>query len=326
MPAQPSVHTSAHSERRSLGGDFAPRQRVWLSRGLVALCLWRLEHILHHCNPLDLPLSNFLKEQIAAEEESAENLKRLDWSLHRSGDVEFSSKECDQLLSRLLPSAFIRPGEGLMDRDAALHFVEILEAERQSFFSRILDGLSDDLSGNRLKAELDRSSDRLRLVRTILLPPPQSSEPVSTHSTAEGRCTGAVDRRFWVMTVSGQVNRLRGLHRASYTVANAATLGAPTTDLWRPAVTDLLRDLAGAAGDAIRSDEPLAKRFVQEFADLRRDGTRNLEDILSVARVALAWLMGGHTRRSRLKSAMANEVAASTPGDDAPRPASGAPD
>ena len=65
-------------------------------------------------------------------------------------------------------------------------------------------------------------------------------------------------------------------------------------------MTDLLRDMAGAAGDADRSDEPLAKRFVGEFAGLRKDGTRNLEDILSAARIALAWLMGGHTRRSRL--------------------------
>ena len=55
-------------------GRSCSRQWVWLSRGLVALCQWRLEHILHHSDPLDLPLEKFLKEQIAAEEESADSL------------------------------------------------------------------------------------------------------------------------------------------------------------------------------------------------------------------------------------------------------------
>jgi hypothetical protein len=308
MPAQDQAQSSMLSERRSLGGEFAPQQRVWVSRGVVALCQCRLEYILDRCNPSDLPLANFLKEQIAAEEESADSLKRLDWALHRDGDVEFCSKECDQLLSRFLPSAFSRSGDGVMDRDAALHFVEILEAERQSFFSRILDGLSDDASGVRLRAESDRSADRLRLVRTILLPPPQTSGPSSMPPMAEGCRAAAIDRRSWAVSVSGQVNRLRELHRASHSTAIGTASGVPPADLWRPVVTDLLRDLTGAAGDADRSDEPLAKRFIREFADLRRVGTRNLEDILSVARVALAWLMGGHTRRSTLKVAAAEKV------------------
>jgi hypothetical protein len=164
---------SEHSERRSLGGDFGPLQRVWLSRGLVALCLWRLEQILRHCNPLDLPLANFLKSQIAAEEECADSLRTLDLTLHRSAHVKFSSGECNQLLSRFMPSAFNRSGEGLMDRDAALHFVEILDTERQSFFFLMSDGLSEDPPGSRLKAESEQSGNRLRLVKTILLPPPQ---------------------------------------------------------------------------------------------------------------------------------------------------------
>jgi hypothetical protein len=173
MLAQHHPRTEARSGHPSLGRDFVPLQRVWLSRGLVALCLWRLEQILQHCNPLDHPLAGFLKAQIAAEEESADSLKQLDLALHRSGPVEFCSEECDQLLSQFLPSAFNRSGEGLMDRDAALHFVEILESERQSFFFVMLDGLSEDPPGSRLKAESERSGDRLRLVRTILLPPPQ---------------------------------------------------------------------------------------------------------------------------------------------------------
>jgi len=156
-----------------LGREFAPLQRVWLSRGLVALCLWRLEQILQQCNPLDTPLTNFLKAQIAAEEESADSLKQLDLVLHRNGPVEFCSQESNQLLSRLLPSAFNRSGGGLLDREAALHFVEILEAERQSFFILMLEGLSEDPPGSRLKAESEQSGDRLRLVKTILLPPPQ---------------------------------------------------------------------------------------------------------------------------------------------------------
>jgi len=184
MSAQHCPPTGVHSESRRLGGDFLPLQRVWLSRGLVALCLWRLEQILRHCNPLDLPLADFLKAQIAAEEESALSLKQADLALHRSGREEFRSKECDQLLSRFLPSAFNRSGEGLMDRDAALHFVEILEAERQSFFFVMLDGLSNDPPGDRLKVESEHSADRLQLVRTILLPPPRSRSPGSTLSEA----------------------------------------------------------------------------------------------------------------------------------------------
>jgi hypothetical protein len=173
MLTQHHSKASEHSEHQCLGDEFGPIQRVWLSRGLVALCLWRLEQILQHCNPLDLPLAIFLKAQIAAEEESANSLKKLDLALHRSGHVEFCSEECDQLLSRFLPSAYNRSGEGLMDRDAALHFVEILETERQSFFFLMLDGLSEDPPGSRLKAESEQSGDRLRLVKTILLPPPQ---------------------------------------------------------------------------------------------------------------------------------------------------------
>lgn len=173
MLARHRSSTDVHSDRRSLGRDFVPLQRVWLSRGLVALCLWRLEQILQQCNPLDHPLTGFLKARIAAEEDSADSLKQLDLALHRSGPVEFCPEECDQLLSRFLPSAFQRSGEGLMDRDAALHFVEILESERRSFFCVMLDGLSEDPPGSRLKAESEQSGDRLRLVQTILLPPPQ---------------------------------------------------------------------------------------------------------------------------------------------------------
>jgi hypothetical protein len=183
MPAQHRSLTSMHSEGR--GGHFVPLKRVWLSRGLVALCLWRLEQILQQCNPLDLPLATFLKAQIAAEERSAASLKQLDLALPRSGPVGFCSKECDDLLSTFLPSAFSRTGEGLMDRDAALHFVEVLEAERQSFFSHILEGLSEDPPGSRLKAESDHSADRLQLVRTIVLPPPESSDPMTTLTTVE---------------------------------------------------------------------------------------------------------------------------------------------
>jgi hypothetical protein len=173
MLSQHHSQASQHSDHWSLGGDFVPLQRVWLSRGLVALCLWRLEQILQHCDPLDIPLGNFLKAQIAAEEESADSLRKLDLALHRSGPVEFCSDECNQLLSRFLPSAFNRSGEGLMDRDAALHFVEILETERQSFFFLMLEGLSEDPPGSRLKAESEQSGDRLHLVQTILLPPAQ---------------------------------------------------------------------------------------------------------------------------------------------------------
>jgi len=172
MLAQHQSPTAMHSERLSVGADFDPLQRVWLSRGLVALCMRRLEQILQHCNPLDHPLATFLKAQIAAEKESAESLKKLDLALHRSGNVEFRSEKCDHLLSRFLPSAFNRSGEGLMDREAALHFVEILEAERQSFFFLMLDGLSDDPPGDRLKVESEQSEHRLRLVQTIVLPQP----------------------------------------------------------------------------------------------------------------------------------------------------------
>ena len=178
MLAQRRSQTSVHSDRRTSVGDFGPLQRVGLSRGLVALCLWRLEQILQHCNPLDLPLANFLKAQIAAEEESAGSLKKLDFALHRNGQVKFRSEDYDPLLTRFLPSAFKRSGEGLMDRDAALHFVEILEADRQSFFFLMLEGLSEDPPWSRLKAESDQSGDRLRLVKTVLLPPPQSQPAI----------------------------------------------------------------------------------------------------------------------------------------------------
>jgi len=283
-------------ERRSFGVEFAPRQRVWLSMGLVALCQWRLEHILHHCDPLDLPLEKFLKQQVAAEEESADSLKRLDWNLPRGDDVVFCSKECDQLLSELLPSAFCRFGEGLLNREAALHFVDILESDRHSCFSLLLEGLSDGLARTCLKAESDRSAERLHLVRTIVLPPAQSTAAPTILTQEAGPGDGAVDRRSWVIAVSGQINRLRELHRAFHSaVADAAEAG-PSSDLWMSLATDLTRDLAGVARVADGSEEPLAKRFIQAFAELRTHGTRTPEDILGVARVALAWLMCGHAR------------------------------
>jgi hypothetical protein len=298
MPVQ-RMHPSQQLERRSSNEPLAPRQRVWLSRGVVALCHWRLEHILRHGDPSDLPLADFLKEQIAAEEESADSLKRLDWSLHDGDDLEFVAKEYDQLLSRVLPSAYSRTGEGHMDRDAALHFVETLYAERNSFFAKILEGPSSEPAVDRLRAESDRSAERLRLVQTILLPPPQSSEPVSKPPTSEGRRAGASERRSWVVSVSARVNQLRQIRRASPSDAPGTT---------RPLVAELLRDLEGAAADAHASDEPLARRFLREFGDLRKEGARNLDEILGVARVALAWLMGGHTRRSRLKTTAAQKV------------------
>ena len=171
MLAQDYSPAAARSESRRLGKDFIPLQRVWLSRGLVALCLWRLEQILRHCNPSDHPLAAFLKTQITAEGESFETLKTLDLTLPRSGRVEFCSGKFDQLLSKFLPSAFNRFGEGFMDRDAALHFVEVLDSERQSFFFQILDGLSGNPPRDCLRVESEQGTDRLRLVRTILLPP-----------------------------------------------------------------------------------------------------------------------------------------------------------
>jgi len=291
------------SEARQLGAEFAPRQRVWLSRGVVALCQWRLEHILHHCDPLDLPLAKFLKEQIAAEEESADSLKRLDWALPRNSEVVFCSKECDQLLSVFLPSAFSRFGEGFLDRDVALHFVEILESDRHSFFSHVLEGLSDDLSGNRLKAESERSADRLRLVRTIVLPPAQSSEESAELTMTQGRCDSAIARRSWVVAISDQINRLKELHRAAHSATEVASELAMPPEIWRPLVITLIRTLAAPARVADGSDEPLARRFIREFAEVRAHDPGNMENILGVARVALAWLMCGHTRRSHLPSA-----------------------
>lgn len=304
MPAQ-QARTTHHLEHRRPGENLALRQRVWLSRGVVALCQWRLEHILRHCDPSDLPLVSFLKEQIAAEEESADSLKRLDWSFQSGGDVTFAAKEYDQLLSKVMPSALGRTGEGPMDRDAALHFVEILDGERQAFFSRILEGLSDGPAEDRLRAESDRSVDRLRLVRTILLPPPQSSAPVPMAPTAAGRRAGSSDRRSWVIRVSAQVNRLRE-------VRSATPSTTPLSDLGRALVSDVLRDLEGAASDAASSHEPLAGRFIQELTELQKDGARDLDDLLGVARVALAWLMSGHTRRSLLKSAAPQNVGAAS--------------
>lgn len=297
MLTQDLVRPASASELRIPDDDFNPQQRVWLARGLVALCQWRLEQILHNCSPLDLPLSNFLKEQIASEEESADSLKRLNWSLHRGADAEFRSSECDQLLMKFLPSAFSRSGEGLMDREAALHFVEILETERQSFFSRILKDLPRDAAGDRLRAEADRCGERLRLVRTIVLPPPKSREPLAIPPSAEGRRAGSSDRRSWVLALSGQVNSLRELHRVS-----------PRGELGRPVTLELMTELTRVADDAGRSDEVLAKRFVREFAALQRKGTRSLEDILGMARVGLAWLMSGQTRRSVVKNGPAEKA------------------
>jgi hypothetical protein len=308
---QHPVQSLVPCERPSFGGEFPPRQRVWLSRGLVALCQWRLEHILHHCDPVDLPLEKFLKEQIAAEEESADSLKRLDWSLSKGDDVVFCSKECDQLLSMFLPSAFSRFGEGFLNREAALHFVEILESDRHSFFSHILEGLSDDLFGTRLKAESDRSADRLRLVRTILLPPAQSSEVVSMVAIAEGRCDGAIDRRSWIIAVSGQINRLKELQCADHSPAEDSSGNGTPSEIRMSLILELTRELSGAARVADGSDEPLAKRFIEEFAELRDLKTRDLESILGVARVALAWLLCGHTRRCPLRSATASTLHAS---------------
>jgi len=285
-----------------LGVELVPRQRVWLSRGLVALCQWRLEHILHHCDPHDVPLAKFLKEQIAAEEESADSLKRLDWDLPRSNEVVFCSKECDQLLSVFLPSAFSRFGEGFLDREAALHFVEILESDRHSFFSHVLEGLSEDPSGIRLKVESERSAERLRLVRTMVLPPARSSQAATTLATTKGRCYGAMDRRSWVVEVSSHINRLKDLHRAAHSAAELASGSDSLPGLSRPLVTTLLRDLAEAARVAEGSDEPLATRFIREFAEFRIHGPASMEGILGVARVALAWLLCGHTRRSHLRA------------------------
>lgn len=308
MLAQLHTLTSQPSDHRNVGGEFTPERRVWLSRGVVALCHWRLEHILHNCDPSDLPLAQFLKERIAAEEESADSLKRMDWTLHRNDDVELSAKECDRLLLPFMPSAFSRTGEGHMDRDAALHFVEILESERKSFFIHILQGLSDDLLRVRLKAESDRSEDRLDLVRTVLLPPPRSRETLSMGPPADGMGVKASDRRGWVVLVSGLVNRLNDLQRASRCVPLGPTLRISHLEVWRPLVADLLQGLTAAAGDAVKSDEPLAKRFIQEFTDLRMDDTRAFNDILGVARVALAWLVSGHTLRNRLNHTGAKTI------------------
>ena len=93
-----------------------------------------------------------------------------------------------------------------------------------------------------------------------------------------------------MLAISGQVNRLRELRRRS-----------PSGDAGRPVTTDLMAELDRVARDASRSDEVLAERLVREFADLQRSGTRNLEDILGMARVALAWLMSGQTRRVLIK-------------------------
>lgn len=180
------VRTSLKSERRTVGEDFDPVQRVWLSRGVVSLCLWRLEQILRLCNPLDHPLAHFLKAQIAEEEECADSLKQLDMALHRSIHAMFCSEEYDAHLSGFFPSAFSRSGEGRMDREAALHFVELLEVERHFFFTNILEGLSEDPPGSQLKAESTHSADRLHLVRTILLPPANSLDSTSPPITIDG--------------------------------------------------------------------------------------------------------------------------------------------
>ena len=114
-------------------------------------------------------------------------------------------------------------------------FVGILESDRHTFFSQIFEAKLPGLSEARRRRNRIGARTVFSLVRTILLPPAQSSGPVPIPPVAEYRCAGAIDRRSWVVAVSGEINRLRELQRTSpsqETEAPSAALSPTSGGRW----------------------------------------------------------------------------------------------
>ena len=152
--------------------ELSQKELILLCRGALGLCQGRLEYILENVDPSDGSLCALLEGIVAEEVETVGDFRELDWRMSFIPVQNFDFAEADSILNKHFASALSMFGEGALNRDQALYFVEILEKERSEFFRVIADANAADGSARVFFREYERGLRWIEALRTVILPPP----------------------------------------------------------------------------------------------------------------------------------------------------------
>ena len=155
--------------------ELSEKELILLCRGALGLCQGRLKYILENADPSDGPLCALLEGIVAEEAETVGDFRELDWRMPFIPDQTFDFAKGDSVLKKHFASALSMFGEGALNRDQALYFVEILEKERSEFFRVIADANAADGSARVFSREHERGLRRIEALRTIVLSHPASA-------------------------------------------------------------------------------------------------------------------------------------------------------
>jgi hypothetical protein len=149
--------------------DLATRILVALAREAGSGCTRRLEAILGSIDPGDAALRDYLN-QVLVEEKAClheiecferETLPFIPWAP--------GEKRTRDLVARFFPSFSKKMGEGPLNREGALYFVECLEEENAVFLRDLAKRAPDDRSRQFFVTLASRRESRKKECREILL-------------------------------------------------------------------------------------------------------------------------------------------------------------
>jgi hypothetical protein len=132
-------------------------------------CARRLEAILERADRSDTALRRYLAEVVEEQRECLLRVVRFD--VEAAAPVRWApdDKKTQDLVRRFFPSLFQKLGEGSLDRDAALYFVECVEEENTRFLLDLATRAPDEESRT-FFVELARGREsRQRKCREVLL-------------------------------------------------------------------------------------------------------------------------------------------------------------
>jgi len=129
----------------------------------------RLRMILDRADPHDEALRRYLLELSAHQEGRRRDMEEFDSKV--GGPVGWSpdEKKAKRLLKRFFPSVSQGLGAGHVNREAAMHFVERLEAENSRFYQLLAARAPDDDSRGFFTKEAASEESRLKHNREVLL-------------------------------------------------------------------------------------------------------------------------------------------------------------
>lgn len=142
---------------------------VALAREAGASCAHRLETILGSADPDDPPLRRYLAQVVAEQKACLEEIQRFEREALSFVPWAPGEKRTRGLVQQFFPSLSKKMGEGALNREGALYFVECLEAEEAVFLRGLAERAPDDRSRQFFVTLASGRESRQRQCRDVLL-------------------------------------------------------------------------------------------------------------------------------------------------------------